>query len=91
MKVVFTDHARQQMDERNISEMQVRNTVILPMQVVRSESGRYIAQRIYKKDSREMLLRVFYEKKNGENVVVTAYWTSKITKYYPRRQNESQV
>jgi len=76
---------------RDISEAEIKNTLLLPKKVIKSSSGGFIAQRIYNRYGRKMLLRVFFEKHNGSYVVITAYWTSKISKYFPRSSYESSL
>lgn len=91
MKIAFTEHAKYQMGERDIREAQVINTLAHPMQVVKIESGHFVAQRVFKRNGREMLLRVFFERKGKTYLTITAYWTSKIDKYFPRRKYESTI
>ncbi len=44
--------------------------------------GRRVFQRIYHKKDREMLLRVICDEVDEEKVVITAYLTSQIDRYW---------
>lgn len=91
MRLVYTEHVRHQMEERDISESEIKGAVCRPTQVIKDSSGRLVAQRIYTRNGRRMLLRVFHEKQSDVCTIITAYWTSKIKKYFPRRMNENSI
>ena len=75
MKVAFTSHARQkfQILKRHnctITEEEVKKTVEEPDSLKVGRRGRVIAQRIVGK---EHLLRVIYEKKRDDIIIITFY------------------
>jgi hypothetical protein len=83
-EVVISDHARFEMERRQIAEEAVRQVALVPEQVVPSGKGRTICQsRIVDHSSgKTMLLRVVTEERQGQLFVVTAYRTSKVSKYW---------
>ncbi len=82
--IVISDHARFEMERRQIAEESVRQVALAPEQVVPSGTGRTIRQsRITDEASgKRMLLRVVTEERAGHLFVVTAYRTSKLSKYW---------
>jgi len=71
--------------EREISMEAVEKAVADPERVVLGHSGRSVYMRRYfdRGLQTDMLLRVVVEHADGEAVVVTAYRTSQIRKYFP--------
>jgi hypothetical protein len=67
---------------RGIPEEWIRETVEFPYQVVEGYGGRNVAQRKYLKDDKEYLLRVVYERQEETFVVITAYLTSQVERYW---------
>jgi len=53
-----------------------------PGQIVSGYMGRRVFQRIYRKKDEEMLLRVICDEVDEEKVVITAYLTSQIDRYW---------
>ena len=78
--------AQKKMRQRGISEEMVFETLESPEQIVTGYGGREVRQKIFKVDDTEKLLRVIVEVKSDKIVVITAYLTSKIKKYW--RKNE---
>lgn len=76
----FSRHAERQLKERNIKPELVQETLENPEQVVAAGKNRKIAQRTYRRQGRDFLLRVVYSEKD-EPEIVTMYWTSKVSKY----------
>jgi hypothetical protein len=81
MDLVFSKHAQEQMQRRNINYEHVLSTVLQPEQVV-EDTGIVICQSIIKENEQMFLLRVFVNKDKYPNVIVTLYKTTKILKYY---------
>lgn len=79
-EIVLSDHARQQIDERELTEDVVIAIVENPEQVVASGQRR-IAQTPVPVGEDIYLLRVVYEE-TDTITVVTVYRTSKIAKYW---------
>ena len=76
----FSRHAERQLKERNIKPELVQETLENPEQVVAAGKNRKIAQRTYRRQGKDFLLRVVYSEKD-EPELVTMYWTSKVPKY----------
>jgi hypothetical protein len=86
MEVVLTDHAKFELGRRQLSEETVISVAQEPEQVMRLQKGRKICQSKYydSQADKEMLLRVVCEERLDLLLVVTAYRTSKIDKYWAR-------
>lgn len=86
MQVFITDHAKFEAERRNIPEELIKSTIEEPEQQIPSKKGRVIFhQRYYDRiGGKEMLLRVIGKEEAGEFVVITAYKTSKIEKYWAK-------
>lgn len=82
--LVISDHARFEMQRRQVPEDVLRRVALAPQQVVSSEKGRVIHQSRIEDplSGRPMLLRVVVEERQDELFVVTAYKTSKVEKYW---------
>ena len=74
--------ARRKMERRGISEAWIGEALRNPDQVVQGHGGRSVAQRRRTIRSREKLLRVVFEETEDKYVVITAYLTSDITRYW---------
>ncbi len=83
-EIRFTSYALEQLRERGLTGSQVREAVVHADQIVEAGRARKIAQKRIKKIQQEYLLRIVYEEHAGEIVVITAYTTSKIAKYWRR-------
>ena len=84
MNFVLSKHAEEQIIRRSLSRDVVDAVVLRPDQVVGDESDEDVAiyQSIVKEDDTVFLYRVFVNTKVEPNVIVTAYKTTKIEKYY---------
>jgi hypothetical protein len=80
--------ARKKLERRGISEKWVEETISFPDQVVRGYGGRKVAQRKQVVKDREYLLRVVYEEKEVSNVVLTAYLTSRLDRYWEEKDED---
>ena len=80
----ITNHARTEMERRNISEAEIAQVLLSPQQMVTVREGRVIYQsRQWLGDPpRTMLLRVFVDVDRRPATVVTAYRTSRVEKYW---------
>ena len=78
MPIKFTRHALQQMQNRGIHKDEVKEAVNNPDKVVKNSGNNLIAQKLIEKK----LLRVFYRTEGKDKVIITAYKTSKIEKYF---------
>lgn len=73
MIVIIKPHAEMRMLDRGITEMQVREVLRSPAEVISVRYGRFAAYR--KLQARELV--VVYEKKNKEIEVITVLWVDK--------------
>ena len=84
-KFLIKDHARFQMERRQISEEQVRQVLTAPEQVI-DEGGRVggtaISRQLSARSEQERLFRVVVDIGNKPAEVVTVYRTSKMAKYW---------
>jgi len=60
----------------------IEETLDSPDQIVEGYEGRQVAQKIYCEGDKRMLLRIIFESEGDKRVVVTAYITSQIDKYW---------
>lgn len=84
MNIEYTKHAEASLIDREIPRKLVEETLTHPQQLVKSHGDRRIAQSIYERNKKDFLLRVVHTKETGTWKVITAYWTSKIDKYWER-------
>ena len=71
-RIIYTDHALDQMVERGINKQQVRNAVLYPTKVVTGNPpDREIA---YKDKSDGRRLAVVYKSKGMMYIIITAIW-----------------
>jgi hypothetical protein len=84
MDFIFSKHAEEQMQRRNISRSMATDTVLHPDQTLVDDEfpGMKIFQSLISEDEQIFLLRVFVNVERRPNIIVTLYKTSKIKKYY---------
>ena len=78
MPIKFTKHALERMRIRGITKEEIIDTINNPEKELNDSFGNVIAHKVKKK----YLLRVFYYNKENSKIVITAYKTSKIDKYF---------
>jgi hypothetical protein len=80
----LTEHAKEEMARRQISQDDVAKVLVAPEQIVAVRKGRNVYQSRIKagKPPRRYVLRVFVDVDREPTEVVTVYRTSKITKYW---------
>jgi len=80
----ISNHAREQMEERGISEEMVLDIVHHPQQSIPDGSEKMIYQsvKLFAAEGKEFLIRVFVNIIKKPNLVITVYRTSKIDKYW---------
>ncbi|MGH8604568.1 MAG: DUF4258 domain-containing protein [Gammaproteobacteria bacterium] len=81
-KVEIIPLARKKMAQRGIPESWVEETLVAPDQIVEGYGGRRVAHKRVAMEGKERLLRVVYEETESTLVVVTAYLTSDIARYW---------
>jgi len=82
MKLQYTKHAEATLEEREIAKETVEELIRDPQQVIKGKGNKQIVQGIMNRANQEFLLRVVYIEAAGTTKVITAYWTSKIDKYW---------
>ena len=68
--------------QRHIPVDWVEQTLHFPDQITEGYEGRQVAQKVYNIDDKTMLLRVVFEPTASKKVVITAYLTSQIERYW---------
>ncbi len=71
MKITYTNHAEENIEERRLDKKTIEDAVKNPEKVVEGRFGRKIAQKIMG----DKLLRVIYEQENNIYIIVTSYYT----------------
>ena len=74
--------ALKKITQRRIPMKWIEETLDSPDQIVEGYEGRQVAQKIYYEGDKRMLLRIIFESEGDKRVVVTAYITSQIDKYW---------
>jgi len=69
-------------EEREIAKETVEELIRDPQQVIKGKGNKQIVQGIMNRANQEFLLRVVYIEAAETTKVITAYWTSKIDKYW---------
>lgn len=82
--VEFIHIAERKLQRRAIEKEWVIRTIEKPMQTLNGYSGRKIAQSKYVVDNKEYLLRVIYEETGHEYMVISAYMTSQVDRYWSK-------
>lgn len=82
MKIVYTNHAIENIKERRIKREIIEKTIRSPDEIVIGKKGRKIAHKIIN----GKLLRVIYEPKEKAYILVTAYYT-KLGRYIENENN----
>jgi carbamoylphosphate synthase small subunit len=77
-KIFFIEHALNRMKERNITEELVKAALNHPYNVDSTNEKRKTAQILID----EKLLQVIYEEEDNAIIVISAYCTSKVSKYF---------
>ena len=68
--------------QRKIKDEWIKETISNPDQKVKGYGGRLVAQKRIKVKGKEKLLRVVYEETSSVVLVITAYLTSQIERYW---------
>lgn len=87
-ELVISDHARFELERRQIDESLVQEVARAPGQVVAASKGRLVYQNRYfdTAEGKEMVLRLVVEPRQDSLYIVTAYKTSRIEKYWQEAQ-----
>ena len=71
MRLIYTNHAEENVAERNINKKIIEETLASPERIIDGRFGRKIAQKVVG----NKLLRVIYESKSNTYIIITAYYT----------------
>ncbi|MCL0036317.1 DUF4258 domain-containing protein [Dehalococcoidia bacterium] len=82
MKFEIIPLALRKIKQRGIPLEWVEQTLGSPNQITNGYEGRKVAQKLYNVNDKKMLLRVVYETAEGVRVVITAYLTTQIERYW---------
>jgi len=82
-KFFLTTHAQMQMKRRDIKKAEIAQVLAKPEQILPARGGRWIYQSRFMRGQppQPFLLRVVIEMEHETPWVITAYWTSQISKY----------
>ena len=83
-EIRISNHAREQMKERGITEEMVLGIISSPQQTIPQGLEKMIYQSVkyFEEEKRNFLVRVFVNIIKQPNLVITVYRTSKIEKYW---------
>ena len=81
-KIEIIPLALKKMKQRKVAEEMVRDVLGTPGQTVDGYMGRKVGQKIFYDEKDERLLRVVYEETEEKFMVITAYFTSKVKRYW---------
>jgi len=87
-KVLIIPIAKRKSERRGIPEEWIRETLDFPLQTVEGYGGRKVAHKKYEIENKEYLLRVVYEEKEDVKVVLPAYLTSQVARYWMKGNDE---
>ncbi|MCK9401064.1 MAG: DUF4258 domain-containing protein [Bacteroidales bacterium] len=82
MAFIFSKHALDQMSERGLSEEIVLGVITNPGEIIHFENMKIYQSVRYNDEGEPYLIRAFVNFEKEPGLVVTAYKTSKIKKYY---------
>jgi hypothetical protein len=87
MKVELSDHAKQQIQKRKLSQKLVVSVAHQPEQIVVETGELSVAQSRITFLDKSALLRVVFRDEDDVRLVITAYPTTRVKKYW-QEQNE---
>jgi|TARA_Y100000310_G_scaffold313469_1_gene361872 hypothetical protein len=82
MNIKIIPLAAKKIKLRKITNDIINETIKSPDQTVKGYGDRAVKQKIYNIDNKDKLLRVVCEKEGKDTIVVTAYLTSQVKKYW---------
>lgn len=89
MRIQFSNHALERMRSRNLTTDQIKEAIKNPDEQFHNQIGTVIHKIQNDDESQEKyLLRVFYREDESKIVIISAYKTSKIKKYWKDEMNE---
>jgi hypothetical protein len=91
MDIEIIPLAKKKLKRRGITERWIKETLDFPDQSLDGYGDRRVAQKKYRIKKKDYLLRVIYEEKEELKVVVTAYLTSQLERYWRTEKNENRI
>ena len=83
-KIIFSKHAIFQIQERNLSELEIISTISYPDKIILQSQQKFQAIKLINQNHKKYLIIVVYRQKNSFKKVITAFLTTKIEKYLLR-------
>ena len=80
-EIIFTKHARLQMEERHVAEKTVLACLKNPDKIILQNFPRFRAVRKLKKLKKDYLIVVVFDLFTQSKEIVTVFYTSKFSKY----------
>lgn len=80
-KIIFSFHARMQMEERKISEKLVISCLKKPLKTTLQKDNRFKAVKKVNRLKKTYLVVVIFDQLDGVKEIVTVFYTSKFHKY----------
>lgn len=84
LEIVFSSHARFQVNERGISEDLVRKALTSPQVSFLQSDGRMRSVRKFSRKKKPYVIVVISEDTKLSKKVITTFITSKVTKYFQK-------
>jgi hypothetical protein len=81
MSFQYSKHATQQIKARGIDEKTISAVIASYDKIVTDSTGLTIYQKLIQEQGKDYLYRVFVNKERNPFLIVTAYKTTKISKY----------
>lgn len=73
-RFIYTDHANQRIKEREISKIQIEETILHPDKILKTFKERIMVHKEFKGKKME----VIYRKENSKIIIITAYWVKEV-------------
>ncbi len=83
MKIQFSEHALERMRSRSLTTDQIKEAIKNPDEQFHNQIGKIVHKILNDDESQEKsLLRIFYKEEEDRILIISAYKTSKIEKYW---------
>ncbi len=82
MEFKLSQHAEEKLKQRGIDRTQIEAVLNTPQQVLDEDGMKVYQSKLVRASGKTQLLRVILAHKANPPVVVTAYWTDQISKYW---------
>ncbi len=88
MRVELSDHAKQQIQKRKLSQRLVISVALQPEQIVEETDELSVAQSRITFLDKKALLRVFFRDEGDVRIVITVYPTTRVKKYWKKNHED---